>query len=227
MDKVIVPTESTTYRAITAETSSVTITESMAIIPAAAPQPIATPTETEQPEKKTKEPKPKVKKERKLELPAAILGEKPGVIPNSSYIKREADVRRQINTVSTAQSRRQNSNYGSAGFVVRPSAVQFGNIDASVPEKPSFSFVMTNIGLDSGRFKIKQSPNSAVAVDYKHGPVAPGMAVTFTCTLKNHGELKPETTIEEEIKIVSEMEILHVPIKGFVVQPKARPATDK
>jgi hypothetical protein len=201
--------------------ASISTTESFAVIPEAAPQPIQEIAEA-QPNKKTTEQrlKPQVKKERKLDLPAAILGEKPGVIPNSSYINREADVRRQINTVSTAQSRRQNVNYGSAGFIVRPPIVQFGNIDVSTARKPSFSFVMTNIGLDSGRFKIKQSPNSAVLVDYKHGPVAPGMAVTFTCTLKNHAELKPDTKIEEEIRIVSEMEILHVPLKGLVIKSK-------
>ena len=169
---------------------------------------------------KSKEPKIKVKKERKLQLPASILGAKPGVIPNSIYIDREAAVRRHVNTVSTAQPRKQNNNYGSAEFMVRPALVEFGNIDVNSDLKNSVSVIMTNIGLDSGRFKIKQQENTVVDIEYKHGLVAPGMAVIFTFKLKKGIDLKANNQIDEEIKIISEMEILYIPVKGTLMESK-------
>jgi hypothetical protein len=170
---------------------------------------------------KLKEPKIKVKKERKLQLPASILGAKPGVIPNSIYIDREAAVRRHVNTVSTAQPRKQNNNYGSAEFMVRPALVEFGNIDVNSDLKnSSVSVIMTNIGLDSGRFKIKQPENTVVDIEYKHGLVAPGMAVIFTFKLKKGIDLKANNQIDEEIKIISEMEILYIPVKGTLMESK-------
>ncbi|KAJ3346043.1 Sperm-associated antigen 17 [Kappamyces sp. JEL0680] len=157
-------------------------------------------------------PVEKPKKERKLKLPASILGAKPGVIPNSSHISREGDARRQLNTVSTAKHKKKDANYGVAGFVVLPAACKFGTIHTGAIE--SLTIEMTNVGLDSARFVVKQPKDSLVQVKYKHGPVAPGMSVKFTVTIAAGPE---QRAVHEEILIVSETEILHIPVTANIL----------
>ena len=50
------------------------------------------------------------KKERKLKLPKAILGAKPGVVPNTKYLKQEGDSHRKTHTASTAYFQKSTGN---------------------------------------------------------------------------------------------------------------------
>lgn len=168
------------------------------------------PVDSQQPNEDKKKPhETKAPKVRKLKLPASILGAKPGAIPNTVYLNQEKDVKRKLNTVSTVLTKNQE-----VGFILLPSKCNFGSVKTT-DSPPSVTLDMTNVGLDSCRFKIKQSPESMLQVKYKHGPVAPGMSVKFTITLLPGTEAKQ---LEEEIKIISELEILHIPVKATIVK---------
>ncbi len=207
--------------ALTEDALPLTIEESVPIAPQVVqdePQNnlLCTNPATDKVERKVKESQQKMKphprkKERILNLPSSILGAKPGAIPNTAHINRELEARRKINTVSTAKGNRKDANYGTSGFVVLPATCNFGELSNYCAT--TIVIEMTNVGLDSARFVVKLAKDSKLQIKYKHGPVAPGMGVQLSITLP---ALCDGCLIGEEIQIVSETEILKIPVKAYI-----------
>ena len=129
---------------------------------------------------------------RKATLPAAIKGSKPGVEPNLSYLKREGEARRKIRTASTLPAKSNDgiysntvylcvnfvfelllisiiANYGVGSFVVLPAYCKFGSVEKNACYEKTL--VLTNVGIDSTRFTVKQPKTQGIHVDFKPGPV--------------------------------------------------------
>jgi hypothetical protein len=159
--------------------------------------------------------KPVKKKERILKLPAAIMGAKPGSEPNVKHLAQEGDTKRKIKTVSTTASQNTVPVYGSSGFTVLPASASFGQVKAGTEH--SVQLTITNIGMDSARYTIRQPKTPGINVRYKHGPIAPGMSAKLVISLNIQN---PTDTLEikDEFQLVSETEILHVPVKAIVSQ---------
>ncbi|KAJ8331564.1 hypothetical protein O5D80_000476 [Batrachochytrium dendrobatidis] len=159
-------------------------------------------------------------KGRKLALPVSIRRSQPGAEPNVKYLKQELEARRQIQTSSTSLLAKTNSNYGLGGFAIHPSKCKFNIVSSA--ENAEMALTMTNIGIDSTRFFVRQPKCKGIKADFKPGPVAPGMAthifVRVQSDLVATGALvnsKPDSMsikITDELQIVSESEILHIPI---------------
>jgi hypothetical protein len=161
--------------------------------------------------KKSSQTEPKV---RQLKLPSAILGAKPGAEPNVKHLEQEGDTKRKIRTASTTAVKRTVPSYGSGGFVVIPAAAKFG--DVKVGTELTIQLTMTNVGLDSARFTIRQPKTEGIKVRYKHGPVAPGMTAQLSVVLNIPSQSSERSEIVDEFQLVSETEILHIPIKATI-----------
>jgi hypothetical protein len=72
--------------------------------------------------------------------------------------------------------------------------------------------VLSNVGIDGTRFTVKKPSNPGITITHPKGLVAPGMSVTLTVRLNTANS--SEKVISDEIQIVSESEILHVPVKA-------------
>ncbi|KAJ1344576.1 hypothetical protein BSLG_000099 [Batrachochytrium salamandrivorans] len=186
---------------------------------------------------------------RKLILPKSLRASRPGAEPNQRYLKQEVEARRQVRTASTTVIKNSNgmlhlhtlvyylfryiystrtnelakfvnlnlANYGLGGFVVFPAYCRFGTIMQSGMAKVVLT--MTNLGIDSTRYTVRQPKNAGIRAEFRHGIVAPGMSVQLIMLL--HGadaakhsmaEESGNIKISDEIQIVSEREILHIPI---------------
>jgi hypothetical protein len=172
--------------------------------------------EPEEPTKSTKSKKssqaePKV---RQLRLPAAILGAKPGAEPNVKHLEQEGETKRKIRTASTTAVKRTVPGYGSGGFVVIPASAKFGNVVAGTER--IVQLTMTNVGLDSARFTVRQPKTEGIKIRYKHGPVAPGMTAQLSIVLNLPNQSCEQYQIVDEFQLVSETEILHIPIKATI-----------
>ncbi|KAJ3282059.1 Sperm-associated antigen 17 [Borealophlyctis nickersoniae] len=154
----------------------------------------------------------------KVLLPSSIRGTKPRhTDPNAHFLNVEAAARRKVQTASTAAG----GTAASLGaFTLLPAKCRFGSIHAGV--KYRTSLLMTNTGNDSTRFRIKVPKDAKFSVSYKPGPVAPGMHT------KVHIDITPVVgkvnTIKEEFQIVTETEILHVPVTASILPPSSDPA---
>jgi hypothetical protein len=131
-------------------------------------------------------------KTRILKLPSSILGQKPGLEPNTKHIKQEQGTRKGISTSSRTLS----------GFIVLPSSCKFESFD-----KQEMFLELTNVGMESARFNIRQPEDKRFKVSYKHGAVAPGMSKKIAIEFEGG-----EGGLNDEFRIVSETEILHIPI---------------
>ncbi|KAJ3270920.1 Sperm-associated antigen 17 [Terramyces sp. JEL0728] len=151
-------------------------------------------------------------KVRKLRYPASILGTKPGLIPNVKHLKQEANSHRQLNTASTAESKKRNPIYGVGEFIALPGRCNFGQIISGQTYEKIIE--LTNVGLDSLRFSVRLPSNELVFVHYKHGSVAPGMSVKLTVSLSAKNEKSTTLEIAEVLKVITEAEILNIPIKA-------------
>uniref|UniRef100_UPI00398EE5F6 sperm-associated antigen 17 isoform X2 n=1 Tax=Pristiophorus japonicus TaxID=55135 RepID=UPI00398EE5F6 len=111
----------------------------------------------------------------KVKLPSAILGSKPGSLPNQRFAVIEEPVRRKVNTVSIAGPIAGGIlKEPTRGFELFPREVNFGIL------QEGFTYIYTvslkNIGIDSCRFRVKQPPPSTgLRVCFKPGPVAAGL----------------------------------------------------
>ncbi|KAH9247600.1 hypothetical protein BASA81_014778 [Batrachochytrium salamandrivorans] len=158
---------------------------------------------------------------RKLILPKSLRASRPGAEPNQRYLKQEVEARRQVRTASTTVIKNSNANYGLGGFVVFPAYCRFGTIMQSGMAKVVLT--MTNLGIDSTRYTVRQPKNAGIRAEFRHGIVAPGMSVQLIMLL--HGadaakhsmaEESGNIKISDEIQIVSEREILHIPITAVI-----------
>eukprot|EP00842_Homolaphlyctis_polyrhiza_P000921 jgi/Hompol1/182/HPOL_002447-RA len=156
-------------------------------------------------------------KPRKLHLPAAIRGAKPGAEPNEKFIRQEAEARRKIKTASMANhTNKQNASYGLGGFVVLPAYCKFGNVEQG--HTYQVLLTLTNVGLDSTRFSIRQPKHKdLVHAEFKPGPVAPGMSAQIVIKLMpQHTGVPNAVDFTDEVQVVSESEILHIPITAHI-----------
>jgi hypothetical protein len=145
-------------------------------------------------------------------LPCSIRGTKPGAIPNTKFLEREGQTRRKTTTASTAQIRKINADCGIGNFVVIPKSCKFGNLkNGGIYE---MNMMLTNVGFDSTRFKIKKNEKSFISVEYKLGLVAPGI----TLYLKVRLDLKEvgAREIDEVIQIITESDILNIEVKASI-----------
>lgn len=147
------------------------------------------------------------KQRKKLSLPSSIIGSKPGAIPNSKFLAVESTVRRKLSTASTVALRKGlPPDLGT--FEVHPAKIVFANVESEKEAK--FSLRIRNVGIDSSRFRAQLPKDSIFTVSYKSGPIAPGMSSYIDIILRARKDLK--VSINEELKIITESEILHVPI---------------
>ena len=79
-----------------------------------------------------------------------------------------------------------------------------------------------NVGLETARFRIKEPKNKRIILNYRKGPVAPGMKFTLAILIDAR-ELDSDQTrkITDEIEIVSESEYLHVPVSAEIHSSKS------
>ncbi|KAI8925577.1 hypothetical protein BC831DRAFT_264334 [Entophlyctis helioformis] len=164
---------------------------------------------------------------RKLNLPASIRAAKPGAEPNAKYLKQEAEARRKTMTASVSPMIKTiDSNYGLGSFVVLPGKCKFGTV------KPGCVFettlTMTNVGIDSTRYGVRQPKHPWLHVEYKPGPVAPGMntkmviKMTVPADATGGDGTQGPVQLADEFQIVSESEILHIPITAVLAGSTAK-----
>ena len=104
------------------------------------------------------------------------------------------------------------ANYGVAGFVVFPPKCKFGNVKQN--EMPKVSIELKNVGIEPARFIVKVPNQNSLQVSFKHGPVAPGMSVKLNVQLQT-GNIP--RVLEESMTVVSETEILTIPILANIL----------
>lgn len=143
-------------------------------------------------------------------IPASLRGTKPGVIPNTVYLEREGATRRKTFTASTAQIRKDNVSYGIGSFVVAPKECKFGTVKAEGIYE--INLMLTNVGIDGTRFKVKKEENSLLSLEYKVGLVAPGITLQMKVRLNLH-DVSP-CEINEKIQIINEADILNIKVTG-------------
>jgi hypothetical protein len=151
-------------------------------------------------------------------IPSAIRGTKPGAIPNTEFLEREGETRRKTATASTALIRKNNASCGIGNFVVIPKSCNFGNLkNGGIYE---MNMMLTNVGFDGTRFKIKKDQKSFISVEYKLGLVAPGI----TLYLKVRLDLREAGVreINDVIQIITESDILKVEVKASMYIAKYR-----
>ncbi|EDV25105.1 uncharacterized protein TRIADDRAFT_56694 [Trichoplax adhaerens] len=104
----------------------------------------------------------------RVRKPVSVKGSRPGSIPNEKYMKIESPVRRDVNTASVSNGRQ------SRAFEVYPDCVEFGVLKEGYMYRSTF--LLKNIGVDVGRYKITQPPPSTgLKASFQPGPLAVGM----------------------------------------------------
>ncbi|XP_033866498.3 sperm-associated antigen 17 [Acipenser ruthenus] len=157
----------------------------------------------------------------KVKLPSAILGSKPGGLPNQKFFEVEDPVRRKVKTVSVVGPLASGVMQGPArGFELFPAEVAFGVLKEGYTY--SFTVSLRNVGIDSCRFKVNQPPPSTgLRVLYTPGPVAAGMKTDLQIELYAMaiGLANPEGVgyIAHHIQIQTETEIFFLPVTATVL----------
>lgn len=109
---------------------------------------------------------------------------KPSAVPNTKYLTIEAPARRKLLTASTAVIAKSADDkvVPAIGiFDLSPAQCRFGTLrDGGVYR---ISIMLTNIGNDSTRFKIKAPTNNLLKVHYKPGPVSVFIDSSITISL--------------------------------------------
>lgn len=120
--------------------------------------------------------------------------------PGEPNLANQADVsvKRKVQTSSTKMMEY------SQLFALFPTKVDFGTVKQGNSYKTHLS--LTNVGFDTGRFKVQTPPN--LKVNFLKGPVAPGI------TAKIDVEINPQEVgrFEYELNISTEAEVFKVPI---------------
>lgn len=148
----------------------------------------------------------------RVRLPSFIKASKPGAIVNSQFIRVEGGRRRTLKTASTAMI---SSSYVLGSFEVLPSHARFGVVRQGGVY--STYLTLTNVSNDSTRFLVKKPKSSNLTVNYKKGPVAPGMRVHVELLLDAKNLSSQEVIkLDDELVIVTEAEYLHIPVSAEI-----------
>ncbi|CAK8694543.1 unnamed protein product [Clavelina lepadiformis] len=160
------------------------------------------------------------RKER-IRLPTSILSDKPGAIPNAKFISVEDPVRRKVKTSSIAGGMVQGYDRVTArGFHLFPPEIVFGVLREG--STYSFTVRLKNTGIDLCRFKVRQPPpGTGMRVQYTPGPVAAGVDTLlevhiYAIAVGVEGD-SGVGTINHQLEIITESEILHLPISAVVL----------
>ncbi|XP_043860413.1 sperm-associated antigen 17 [Dromiciops gliroides] len=154
----------------------------------------------------------------KVKLPNYLKSSKP---KKSLPLKKVEDcVRGRVNTCSVASAVMNSTKPPPFGFHLLPSEVNFGVL------KEGHTYVATvklkNVGVDFCRFQVKQPPPSTgLKVTYTPGPVASGLQVDLQVEIfamaVGENASKGLGTISYNIEIVTEHEILLLPVEAIVL----------
>jgi hypothetical protein len=151
----------------------------------------------------------------RVRLPSFIKASKPGAVVNSQFIRVEGDRRRTLKTASTAMITKLASSYVLGSFEVLPSHARFGVVRQGGVY--STYLTLTNVSNDSTRFLVKKPKSSNLTVNYKKGPVAPGMRVHVELLLDTKNLSSQEVVkLDDELVIVTEAEYLHIPVSAEI-----------
>ncbi|XP_053716794.1 sperm-associated antigen 17 [Synchiropus splendidus] len=151
----------------------------------------------------------------KVRLPVSVLSAKPRSEPNTQFLTVEEPTRRRSRMISlldpTSVLR---------GFQLRPSTVSFGTLEEGATA--NIVVLMKNVGVDTCRFYIKQPPPSTgLRIIYTPGPVPAGLHVELKVQLFSMkavgGDLKPEKKICHDVTIVTESDVLYLPVTATVI----------
>jgi len=155
-----------------------------------------------------------------VRLPAAILTDKAGAIPNTKFLEVEEPVRRKVKTSSVAGGLMMGHNkVAERGFQLFPPEVVFGVLKEGTTYASTVR--MQNTGIDLCRFKIKQPPpGTGIRVNYTPGPVAAGMETSldveiYAIAVGVEGD-SGVGTIHHQLEITTETDILVLPITALV-----------
>uniref|UniRef100_UPI003AB0D07C sperm-associated antigen 17 n=1 Tax=Centroberyx gerrardi TaxID=166262 RepID=UPI003AB0D07C len=152
----------------------------------------------------------------KVTLPTSILRSKPCSEPNQQFLSVEEPVRRKCRTISLIDP-----NSVARGFQLLPSSVDFGTLREGASY--AVTVVMKNVGVDTCRFSVKQPPPaSGLRVVYNPGPVAAGLQVElqvqlFAMSVVQEGEVEPKNYISQHIPILTETDILYLPVTANIL----------
>ncbi|XP_044531471.1 sperm-associated antigen 17 [Gracilinanus agilis] len=158
----------------------------------------------------------------KVKLPNYLKGSKP---KKSLPLKKVEDsVGGRVNTSSVAAAALNSVKPPPYGFHLLPPEVNFGVLKEG--QTYATTVKLRNIGVDFCRFQVKQPPPSTgLKVIYTPGPVASGLQVDLQVEIfamavgENAG--KGIGTISYNIEIVTEHEILLLPVEATVLTPHA------
>ncbi|XP_030828795.1 sperm-associated antigen 17-like isoform X3 [Strongylocentrotus purpuratus] len=157
-----------------------------------------------------------------VRLPAAILGQKPGALPNSRFDELEDSVRRKIFTssIAGAQAKGMADLSRMRGFELVPGEVNFGTLREGCTY--AFQVNLKNVGVDSCRYKVRQPPpGTGLQVVYTPGPVAAGMKaklelVLYAIAVGVEGE-SGHGSIDHHIEITTETELMYLPVSADIL----------
>ncbi|XP_022082066.1 sperm-associated antigen 17-like isoform X2 [Acanthaster planci] len=157
-----------------------------------------------------------------VRLPAAILGQKPGMVPNEHFQVLEDPVRRKVNTSSIAGAEAKGIAPLSKmrGFELVPGEVHFGTLREGCTY--AFSVHLKNCGIDTCRYKVKQPPPATgLQVVYTPGPVSAGMKAVlelqlYAIAVGVTGD-SGQGSIGHHVEIITEMEQLYLPVTANIL----------
>ncbi|XP_033635929.1 sperm-associated antigen 17-like [Asterias rubens] len=157
-----------------------------------------------------------------VRLPAAILGQRPGMVPNQHFQVLEDPVRRKVYTSSIAGAEAKGIAPLSKmrGFELVPGEVHFGTLCEGCTY--AFTVNLKNFGIDSCRYKVKQPPPATgLQAVYKPGPVSAGMKALlelqlYAIAVGVQGE-SGQGSIGHHVEIITEMEQLFLPVTATIL----------
>jgi hypothetical protein len=150
-------------------------------------------------------------------------------VVNEDYKRIEGDIRRKVNTVSTAINKQTTENEDGVNkdgplLRVYPATVNFGHLPLG--EVFSASVLITNYGNLPGRFHVKHlnkstwfnsqrdaRENSSMKVHYPKGPLAPGMSAKIEFEVH---AVKPQKLVYD-VEINTEQHVITVPVSATVI----------
>lgn len=161
-------------------------------------------------------------KQRKVPIPNTGRHDATGT-PNEHYEIIENPVRRHTHTSSVLQRSQimetkrleesvdHDETAGSRMFRLRPRHATFGSI--CVGGVFRHKMVITNVGIEKGRYRIKAPKSGIISVVYTPGGVAAGMSVVIEIEIYTDEPVE----IDEELLIETESEIFVIPITASVL----------
>uniref|UniRef100_A0A3B3QX36 Uncharacterized protein n=1 Tax=Paramormyrops kingsleyae TaxID=1676925 RepID=A0A3B3QX36_9TELE len=135
------------------------------------------------------------------------------------FLRAEEPVRRTLRTASVSALAGV-AKAALRGFELLPTNIDFGMLRGGATY--SVPVIMRNVGLDSCRFSVKQvPPSTGLRVTYQPGPVAAGMKTDLQVQLFAQEPQDPdkEAHLSHQIEILTETEILYLPVTANILQP--------